>query len=70
MHWVPGESRDSVKNLDQTHLRILEGLQGKKGVTVGHCGGRTLEAEVLGTIISMNSSERAILEKSDPIHQG
>ena len=44
------------RNLGQTCLWFLEDLLGKQGVTVTHCGGRTLEAKVLGIIISMCSS--------------
>ena len=39
-------------------------------VGVAHCGGRTLDKEVPGIIISVSSLEAAIMEKSGPIHQG
>ena len=43
-------------NLGQTYLQFLEGLLGKQGVTVAHCGG-TLEAKVSRIIISICSSK-------------
>ena len=36
------------KNLGQSYLWILKGLQGKQEAPVAHCGGSTLEAEVPG----------------------
>ena len=41
------------RNQGRTCLQFLEDLLGKLNVTVAHCGGRTLEAKVLGIIISM-----------------
>ena len=43
-------------DLRQTYLRLLEDFLGKHGVTMAHCGGRTLEAKVSGIIISQDSS--------------
>ena len=43
------------RNVGQNCLRFLEDVLGKQEATVAHCGGRTLEAKVLGIIISMNS---------------
>ena len=43
------------KNLDQTYLQILKDLWGKQVAAVAHCGGRTLEVEVSGIFIGMNS---------------
>ena len=37
-------------------LQFLVDIQGKQGVTVAHCGGRSLEAKLLGIFISMCSS--------------
>ena len=51
------------RNLGQTPLWFLQYLLGKRVVTVA-CGGKTLEAKVLGITISMNSS------KGGPTHQG
>ena len=36
------------KNLGQTYLQVLEGLLGRQGLLVAHCGNKTLEVEVLG----------------------
>ena len=47
VHWVPGQSRDSVRIW--RILWVLEGLQGKPGAAVACCGGRRMEvAEVSG----------------------
>lgn len=35
------------KNLGQTYLWVLQGLLGKQGSTVAHCGGGPLKVEVL-----------------------
>lgn len=34
------------ENLGWTYLRVLNGILGKQGAAVAHCGGRTLETEV------------------------
>ena len=39
--------------LGQTRLQFLENLLGKQGVNVAHCGGRALEAKLLGIFISL-----------------
>ena len=44
------------RNLGQTCLWFLKDLLGKQGVTVVLSGRRTVEAKILGTIISMNPS--------------
>jgi len=62
VHRVPGQSRDSIGiwvRLACSYWRIF---WENRGVTVAHCGGKTLEAKVSGIIISVNSSGVAILE--------
>ena len=41
------------RNLGQTWLQFFKNLLGKQGVTVAHCGGRAVEAKLLGIFISM-----------------
>ena len=52
----PRAKQNLHRNLGQTCQQFLEDLLGKMGVTVAHFGGRTLEAKVLGIIISMCTS--------------
>ena len=52
----PRTKQRLIRNLGQTCLWFLEDLLGKQRVTVAHCWRRTLEAKVLGIIISGNSS--------------
>ena len=58
------------KYLSWTYLQILEDLLGKQGVTVARCGGRTLEAKVLGIIISMNPTGSGHFGKIWPCPSG
>ena len=44
------------RNLGQTCLWFLKNILGKLGMTVAHCGVRTLGAKVSGIIIRVNSS--------------
>ena len=41
------------RNLGWTYMQFLEDLLGKEGVTVAHCGGRTLEAKLWVVFISV-----------------
>ena len=66
----PRAKRMLHRNRGQTCLLFLEGLLGKKQVTVAHCGGKTLEAKVSGIIISVCSSRGDHFGKSGPTHQG
>ena len=52
---VPRTKQRFHKNLGQTCLRILVDLTRIQRAAVAPCGGRTLEAEVSGIIISTNS---------------
>ena len=52
------------KSKGQTYLKVLKGLLGKQGVAVAQCGGRTLEAEVLGLNISVRSLRSCSFEKN------
>ena len=69
VHWVPGQSRDSTGIWVRPTCRSLR-ISWENGATMACCRGRTIEAMVLGIIISENPPEVTILEKSDPTHQG
>ena len=51
----PRAKQGPHENLGQTCLWVLEGILGKQGAAVAHCGGRTLEAEVPGIFIHVSS---------------
>ena len=51
------------RNLSQNCLQFLEDLLGKQRVTVTHCGGKTVEANVMGIILRVNSSSCGHFEK-------
>ena len=63
LHWVRAKQRFH-KNLGQACLQVLEGLLEKQQVAVACLGGggKTLEAEVSGIIIGMNSLELVLLK--------
>ena len=52
VHWA---NQGFYKDLGQSYPLVLECLLGNKGVAVAHCGGWTLESEVQGIIIGVNS---------------
>ena len=52
MHWIPGQSRGSIGiwiGPDCTSWKIFW----ENRVTVAHCGGRTLEAKLLGILVNV-----------------
>ena len=56
MHWVPGQSRDSIGIWVRPDCSSWRISWENRGVTVAHCGGRTLEAKLSGIFISVCSS--------------
>ena len=54
------------RNLGQTRLQFLGDLLGKQRVTMACCGGRALEAKLLGIFISVCSSRGGHFGKMQP----
>ena len=55
VHWIPGQSRHSITIWVRSTLRSWEGLLGKQGAAVVHCGDRTLRVRSWEIIISVRS---------------